>query len=140
MILFQINFGNQGPNLYLHEIHIVGFTSMIIFFKILQFCFQLVYQTVFLLDECSGFVNLPHQLHYKINVAFILKIYLYICFSPLFNGMAACIQVSLASIFYAFPVIVFPHIFLGLNYIRLLPINYLVLLIGDIFKMYNGIL
>ena len=38
------------------------------------------YQTVFILDECSGLINLTHQLHYKLNVALIFKLYPFICF------------------------------------------------------------
>ena len=81
MIICHLNFGNQTPHLYLHAIHIVhcftiaGFTSMILFFKVLHFCFQLVYQTVFILDECYGLVNLPHQFHSKLNMALIFKLY-----------------------------------------------------------------
>ena len=33
------------------------FTSMLLSFKVLQFCFQLFYQTIFLLVECSGIFN-----------------------------------------------------------------------------------
>ena len=74
---------------------------MLLFFKVLNFFPQLVYQTVFLLADCSGLVNLPHQFHFKLNMALILRLYLFSYFSQLFNGMAAFIQVSLATIFYA---------------------------------------
>ena len=121
VILCHLNFGNQTPHLYLHAIHILccfttaGFILMLLFFKVLQFCFHLVYQTVFLLDECSGLVNLPHQFHYKLNMALILKLYLFSFFSQFFNGMADLIQVSLATIFYEVSVFFLTYIFLGFN-------------------------
>ena len=87
MILFHINFGTQNPYLYLHTIHILhwfvteGFTSMLILFKVLNFCFLLVYQNFSLLDDFSVLVNFPHQFYYKLNMAFIYKLYLFSCFS-----------------------------------------------------------
>ena len=73
---------------------------MILSFKFLHFCFQLVCHPVFILDKCSGLVKLPHQFHSKLNVALIFKPYLFIWFFRCFNVMADFIQVSLATIFY----------------------------------------
>ena len=84
-----------------------SFTHMIIFLKVLHFCFQLVYQTLFILDECSSLVNLPHQFQSTLNVYLIFKLYLFSWFPQFLNGMAGFIQVSLAIIFYAYHPIFF---------------------------------
>ena len=110
---------------------------MILLFKVLKSCFQLVYQTVFILDECSVPVNFPQQFHYNINVALIVKIYLFSWLLHFFNCMDDFIQVGLETIFYKVSVIYLPHIFLGFNYLPLLPLNYLVTFIDDIFNMFN---
>ena len=118
MIFCHINFGNLAPYIYFHEIHSlylfleVGFTSMLLLFKVLPFLFQLVYQTAFIHDNFSSLVNLPHQFHYKLNVVLILELYLFSFFSQLFNGMTALIQVSLATRFYSVSIILLFHILL----------------------------
>ena len=117
MILFYINFFIQALYIYFHAFHIlhcfatVSFTSLLLFFKVLRFSFQLVYQNVFILDECSGLVNFPHQFHCNPNAALILKLYLFSCSSCFFNFMDHSIQGSWANIFYA----VFSHILLSFN-------------------------
>ena len=74
MIICHLNFGNQAPYLYLCAIHILHlfvtaeFTLMLLFLKLLYFCFPLIYQTAFLLDDCSGLVKLPHQFHSKLKL------------------------------------------------------------------------
>ena len=74
--LLSLPFCNQ----YLIFLCNIGFNLMILFFKVLYFCFQLVYKSVLILDECSSLIILPHQPHYKINVAIIFKIYLFTWF------------------------------------------------------------
>ena len=63
---------------------------------------QLVYQTIFILDELFGLIKFQHQLHSKLNVALILKLYIFRCFYQFSNGMADLVQVSLATNFLAF--------------------------------------
>ena len=111
---------------------------MILFFKVLYFCLLLVYQYVFLLNECSGIFNFTHQLHSKVNVALIFKLYLFSFFSQFFNGMDAFTQVILATVFYAVSIIFLPHILLGFNYLPLVTLRYIVLFIEDIFKKANN--
>ena len=83
----------------------LGFKLMPLFLKVLHLCFQLVYQTFFLLDECSGLINMSHQFHYKLNVVLIFKLYLFRHFSHFFNGMSTFTHVSLTTIFYvSFPI------------------------------------
>ena len=101
-------------NPYIEFLGNSGFTLMLLFFKVLQFCFQVVYQTVSPLDDCSGLVNFLHQLQYKLNVALILKLYLLRCFSWFLNDMADFIQVSLATIFHPIFVLFLFHILLKL--------------------------
>ena len=121
MILCHINFGNQATYIHLHAINILhwfsteGFTSMLIFFKVLNFCFQLFYQTIFLLDEWSRLFNLPHQFHSKLNVALILRLHLFSCFPQFSNGMDDFLQVSLETVFNAISILYLPHILLGFN-------------------------
>ena len=106
MVIFHIDFGNQYPHIYLHVIHIFHCFATVASLKCFYYSSscsfsQLGYQDVFILDECSGLVNLPHRFNSNLNVVLILKIYLLSSFSQVFNGMAAFIQVSLATIFYA---------------------------------------
>ena len=84
---------------------------MLPFFKVLNFCFPLVYKIVFLLDNFSVLVNIPHQFHSKLNVALVLKFYLFSWFSQSFNDMDNFTEVSLETIFYAVSVIFLPHVF-----------------------------
>ena len=68
-------------------------------------------------------------------MALILKIYLFRFFSQFFNGMAAFVQVSLVTIFYAVSVIFLSRILLGFNYLPLVNLNCIVFIIEDIFNM-----
>ena len=88
-------------NTYLVLLYGRGFTPVLLFSMEFNFCFQLVYQNVLILDECSALVNLPHYFRYKLNVAIIFKIYLFGCFYQFFNGVDDFIIFSLATIFYA---------------------------------------
>ena len=103
-------------------------------------CFQLVYQTVFILDQGSILFNLPYKFHFKLNVALIFKLYPISCFYQSLNGISDFIQVSLATIFYAVSIIFLPHNVLGLSYPLLVPLKNFVILIDDIFKVANYIL
>ena len=90
-----------------------------------------------LLDEkihiCYSLVSMLILVLYPIGYTFQL-IFL------VFNVISDFIPVSLATIVYADYVIFFSHILLGLNLIPLVHLNYIVLLIEDIFKMVNDIL
>ena len=74
----------------------IWFISMLLLFRVMPF-FQLVYQTVFILDEWSGLVKFLHQLHSKFNVT----LHLFSWFYQFSYGMAFFIWVNLATIFYA---------------------------------------
>ena len=69
--------------------------------------FRLFYHTAFILDCWYGLINLPHQLYYKLNVALIFKLYLFIWFSQFFKDIDAFIQFSLAIICHAYFLIFF---------------------------------
>ena len=68
--------------LYLHAFRFLnssttlGLNSNVFFFEVLKFCFQLVYQNFYLLDDCSGLFNWPQQFQSKLNVDLIIKLYL----------------------------------------------------------------
>ena len=72
-------------------------------------------------------INLPHKFHFNINVLLIFKLYLFIWFSQFLNFMADFVQVSLETVFYEVSVLSLTHILLGLNYLPLVPLNYLIL-------------
>ena len=75
-----------------------------------ELLFQLVYQNVFLFDECSVLAILSHQFHYNLNVVLIFNLTLFRCFSQFFNGMADSILIILATIICAVSVIYLLHI------------------------------
>ena len=99
-----------------------------------------VYYAIFIFDKFYDLVNLLHQFHSNLNVAFFLKPYPFSWFSQFFNGMAAFIQVSLATVILAVSVLSFTHIFLGCNWLHFVPLNYIFIFIEDIFKIANDIL
>ena len=92
-----------------------GVTSMLLFFIVLNLLSQLVYQSVFLLDEFSSLVNLPHQVHYNLNVVLIFMLYLFTWFYWFFKGMYVFILVSLSILYYVVFLLSLPHILLGFN-------------------------
>ena len=78
-----------------------GFTSMLLFFKVLQRKLKLVYQTLFILYECWGLIKLLHQFHSKLIITFIFKLYLFSCFSRLSMVWLISSKLFLVTIFYA---------------------------------------
>ena len=109
---------------------------MIIFFKVLHFCFQLVYENIFILDECTGLANLSHQFNYKFNVVLIFKLYFFRFFFQFFNGMADFIQIVFATSFYAVSVIYLPHILFWASISLILYLSTILFLSMRIFSIW----